>query len=353
MATWEPVSYYYSGQGVVLIGERDSNGKPKGLIPVGNVSDLKIAVTTSVLEHKESQTGQRGIDLRLTTETKAALSMTIENFSSTNLALALRGDVTNRLAGTATTETLAGGVFFGKVTPLAYPQVLTTTNVKHGTGTPVTLTAYTNDTTAWDYKINTTAGSVLFNDGQGSVKADKLGTDANCATALATPYVTVGATTTLTFTAAPTGAVAGMKCMVQGAAGADAALLNGKAFEILTVTATTLVLNVDTSAKTITGTSGFASIDGLAGQATYTYGPSKLVNSLTAGSTERYMRFEGLNTADGNNPVIVEVFKFLIDPLKELALIGDGIGQFVLEGNVLADSLQSTGSKYFKQVLLR
>ena len=74
---------------------------------------------------------------------------------------------------------------------------------------------------------------------------------------------------------------------------------------------------------------------------------------MTSLSTEKYMRFEGLNTADGGNPVVVEVFRFIVDPLKELALIGDGIGQFVLDGNVLADSLQVTGSKFFKVTLLR
>jgi hypothetical protein len=60
MATWDAVDHYYSGQGVVLLAERDAQGKPTGFVPVGNVSDLKITVSTSVLEHKESHTGQRG-----------------------------------------------------------------------------------------------------------------------------------------------------------------------------------------------------------------------------------------------------------------------------------------------------
>lgn len=350
MATFDGNNFYYSGQGVVLVGSRDATGKPAGLVPIGNVSDLKIAIATSVLEHKESQTGQRGIDLRLTTETKAQLSMTMENFVSSNLAIALRGGVTTTLAGTATSEALK--IYFGKVTPLANPNLTSITTVKAGTGSPVTLDAYVNDSTAWDYKVNLEAGSLMFNDGSVTAASKLATTAAAGATALATPYVSVGSTTTLTFTAAPA-AVAGQRVMVQGLSGTDAALMNGKSFVVVSRTSTTIVLNVDTTAKTITGTSGFAQVEGGVGEATYVYGASNRVDSLTTGSMDRYLRFEGLNTADENRPVIVEVFKFSSDPLRELALIGDGIAQFVLEGNILADPLQATGSKYFKQTLLR
>jgi hypothetical protein len=46
--------------------------------------------------------------------------------------------------------------------------------------------------------------------------------------------------------------------------------------------------------------------------------------------------------------VVVEVFRFLTDPLKELSLISDTVQQFVLEGSVLADASKTTGSKFFK-----
>ena len=266
MATWEPVSYYYSGQGVVLIGERDPvTGRPVGLIPVGNVSDLKIAISTSVLEHKESMTGARGIDLRLTTETKAALSMTMESYNSTNLALALRGGETVIASGSVVDAAYDGAVQLGKITPLAHVSVSALSIDKAATPLIPWAAGTAEADGDWDYKVNLEAGSVLW----------------------ATNPATVGL--------------------------------------------------VDDDDVTIS----------------YTYAAQKKVDALTAGSLERYLRFEGLNTADSNKPVVVEVFKFLVDPLKELALIGDGINQFVLEGNVLADALQTTGSKYFKQMLLR
>lgn len=361
MSTWDPANYYFSGQGTVLIGERNAAGKATGLVPVGNVSDLKIAIATQVLEHKESYSGARGIDLRLTQETKATLSATLESFNSYNLGVALRGATTMRNAGTSTTEAM--NVWFGKVVALAYPNwTAAPSAVRQGTQS---LTAYVNDSSAWDYKYNAAAGSIQFNDGQnGNAAAVGLASTANAgATALSTPFASSAVTggmaqLTLTFATAPGSAAdVGKKCMVQVLTGTDAALINGRAWTIVARTATTLVLDISgaksNQAVTVTGAgTSFAAIEGGAGDITYTYGASNLVQALTAGEVSRWLRFEGLNTADSNASVIVDVFKFSVDPLKELSLISEGIGQITLEGNVLADPLQGT-SKYFNVIHTR
>ena len=264
MATWDAVDHYFSGQGVVLLAERDANGNPLGFLPVGNVSDLKITVSTSTLEHKESHTGQRGTDLRLTTETKAALSMTMENFVAKNLARVSRGSESDIAAGSVAGEQVKG--FEGFVTALAHVKVSTVV-VKTDEATPKTLTAYPGTGGKWDYKLNADAGSILLN--ADAATQDKLAT--------VTP-------------------------------GADGSI----------------ALKVD-----------------------YAYAAQTLVDALTQGAKELFMRFEGLNTADENSPVVVEVFKFSTDPFKELALIGDGVQSFVLDGSVLADTTRQTGSKYF------
>lgn len=249
MATFDAVDHYFSGQGVVMLADRDNSGNPTGFTPVGNVSDLKITVAASVLEHKESHTGARGTDLRLTTELKCGLSMTMENFIAQNLADALRGEVTS-ITGTSVTNQ-AAKFYPGKVISLGKINVSAVT-VTDPSPTPANLVAGT------DYFLNADAGSIQFAD------------------------------------------------TVTG-------LVSGDALEI-----------------------------------DFTYGDQKRVDSLTVGAPTKYMRFEGLNTADSNAPVVVEVFKFLTDPLKELSMISDGIQQFVLEGSVLADNLQTTGSKYFR-----
>ena len=339
MSTFDGNNYYYSGQGVVLIGKRDSQGKPAGLLPVGNVSDLKISIETTVLEHKESQTGQRGIDLRLTTEVKATLSATLENYVAENLALALRGNQTTKAAGAVTAE--APKLYWGKVVPLKYVSVSAVV-VQRGAQT---LTPYVNDSTPYDYKLNEDAGSIMLNDG--SVTA----LSSNATTGGVEPSaITVGSTTTVTVANT---AQAGDYVALGGFAGDDAALVNNKAFRILSATTSAVVLDVDTSGKTITAADALAVFDGGTLDIDYSYAGQELIAALTEGSLERYLRFEGINTADENRPVVVEVFKFLMDPTKELSLIGDDINQFVLEGNVLADPLQSEGSKYFKQTLLR
>jgi hypothetical protein len=244
-----------------MIGSRDAEGNPIGLVPVGNVSDLRIAVATSVLEHKESQSGQRSIDLRLTTETKCNLTMTMESFNADNLNIALRADTTTVTAGTASAVTYTAGIQLGKVMPLAHMSISGVLLVSSSS----TMVAYqTGDADGdWDYKVNTDAGSIMW------------------------------------------------------ASNPNSSILDDDDVDV-----------------------------------TYTYAAQKVVNALTQGATDYFLRFEGLNTAASNEPVVIEVFRFSVDPLKELSLIGDGVQQFVLEGNVLADNLRTTGSKYFKEMLL-
>lgn len=244
MSTWDGNNYYYSGQGVVLLASRLLTGLPGPFRAIGNVSSLKLTVETSVLEHKESQTGQRGVDLRLTTETKCKLSMTLENFISANLADALRGTTSTVEAGTAVAGSVSGGAV-GDIVSLGVIGL-----------TALTVTGKVRGT---DYTANMDSGTIQW----------------------------------LTAQAGP---------------------------------------SIVTS---------------------LTYNAFKRIDALTNGVQEVYMRFEGLNTADGNKPVIVEVFKFSSDPLKELSLIGDGVEQFQLEGNVLADALQATGSKFFVTKMTR
>jgi len=270
---WETESYYYSGQGVVLIGARDiTTGKPTGLVPVGNVSDLKITIATGIVEHKDSQDGQRATDKRINSEVKSGLSMTLQSWSSANLVLAVRGTSSTIAAGTvaaSASETVT--MYENAVTPLKYASVSAVTVTGSTTATPWNSTMATS--TKWDYKLNADFGSLM---------------------------------------GAPTASL-----------------------DVLTYTTQTAPLL------------GYATVT-----VAYQYAKQYTSDSLTTGIQERYMRFEGLNTAENNQPVIINVFKFSIDPLKELAMISDTFAQFVLEGSVLRDGLQLTGSKYFQVITL-
>ena len=321
---------YFSGQGVCMIGTRDTNGKPAGLRPLGNVSALAIKNAVTTLEHKESTTGQRGTDLRLATDVKVSLDMTMENFNSENLAMTTRGTATVVPGASVTAEAI--NAYLGRVSPLAHIKTSAVV-VKQGA---TTLIEYTNDSTPWDYKKNTDAGSLQFNDG--AVLAWS-------AAGIVASGVTVGATTVITVANT---AVAGGKVYLRGFAGADAAMLNNLSFTITVATPTAITIALDTTAKVITFATSKVVWDNMALTVDYTYASQTRTDAFTQGSPEMYMRFEGLNTAQNNAPVVVEIFKYSTDPTQDLSLISDTVQSFVMSGSVLKDSKQATGSQYYR-----
>lgn len=250
------VDRYFSGQGELLIAGRDATtGKPTGFRPLGNVSELKLTMAPTNLEHKESRSGNRSTDLRLQTELKVGFSFILENLNKENLALATRGTATAKAGAAVTGEALK--FYKGLVMGLKYAKVSAVTVKKGATS----LVAYVNDATPYDYKLNANMGSFEF----------------------------AGTPTT-------------------------AGLVDGDD------------LTVD-----------------------YTYAAQDVVEALTEGAKDYFLRFEGLNTADANEPVIVEVFRASADPLKELSLISDAVGQFNLEGSVYPDTTRGAGeSAYFR-----
>lgn len=254
-------SRYYSGQGALLIAERDATtGKPKGFTHVGNVPDLKVSISVSVDEHKESTTGQRAVDKRRTTETKVNVSATLESLNKDNLAKALRGTAAAVAAGSAVDEPVTA--YLGKTVALEHVKVSTVV-VKSTDETPVTYEADKN------YTVNAEAGSINI------------------------------------LTAAQ-----------QTAAGAAVNIEDAEALEV-----------------------------------SYAYAAQETVEAMTEAAKDYHLRFEGMNTTEDNKAVVVEIFKFSSDPLKELSLIGDGIGQMTLEGSAQADLTRLTGSKYFREIL--
>ena len=345
MSTFDKESFYYSGQGVVMIGGRDLQGKPAGLVPVANVSALGITIEETVEEHKESQTGARGIDKRISTETNCTLTMTMESFIADNLAIALRAGISKIQAGSVTAQPVNG--YLGKVSPLGHIMVSDVTV----TAAATPLVMYTNDETAWDYKLNADAGSIMLNYPGGPQALSALAT----AEGEVLTGISLASQAVLTVVSSA-GFVVGGSIIITGVPpGTLANALNNKSHTVTGVTPTSITIGTSTTGLLPAYTSGAtAFIEGpIPMTINYSYAAQNRVDALTEGSRERYLRFEGLNTADDLKPVVIEVFKFQTDPLAELALINEGITGFELEGSVLSDSLQQVGSKYFKQTLLR
>lgn len=233
------MSTYASFQGRVYLGRRDEQGNPVEVRSPGNVAELKLSLKTDVLEHYESQTGQRTLDHRMVKQKSASVNLTIEEFTKENLALALYGNFVTGAPGTVTDEPLGGAVpVAGDRYFLAHPRVSSLV-LTDSAATPATLTLSTHYTADMDF------GAVQFLD-----------------------------------------------------------------------------------------TSGFTAPF----KASYAFGAVTEIGIFTQALPERYLRLEGINTAQGNARVLVELYRVAFDPLKEISFISDEYNQFELEGALLADS---------------
>ena len=236
---------YFSGQGRVYIGARDSTGNPAGLSFVGNVPELKVSLSVETLEHQEAQSGQRLTDLQLIKTKKGEFTCTLEELIATNLALALYGTTTTTTPGTVTAEALPNPVTVGSLYPLA-KQNVSSVVVKDSSTTPKTLPAT-------QYSVNAKHGSLVILD----------------------------------------------------------ATTGGPYVEPFTVD--------------------------------YAYGTAQSTAMFTQPLPERWIRFEGLNTADGNREVVIDLYRVAINPARELSIITDELLKFELSGQVLADLTKPVG----------
>lgn len=144
---------YFSFQGKIYIAERLSTGKPGPLRWAFNVPNLQLKLSTSVKEHKESYSGFRLEDARMTTEQKCEVSMDLEEFDLNNLAMALYGEKNALTAGTVAAETLPT-VAVGDFVKLDQRSVSSVV-VTDSAGTPAVLVEGT------DYEITSADGGIL------------------------------------------------------------------------------------------------------------------------------------------------------------------------------------------------
>ncbi|MGL5805954.1 MAG: hypothetical protein ACRC11_11005 [Xenococcaceae cyanobacterium] len=109
---------------------------------------------------------------------------------------------------------------------------------------------------------------------------------------------------------------------------------------------------VDLKSGMVTIPSGSAIATETVVKASYAAGASEQVSAYTSPNKEFWLRFNGLNSAESDSPVIIDVYRARFKPQDEWALIGDDLSSMSLEGDILYDSLQpesaATG-KFFKE----
>lgn len=82
----------------------------------------------------------------------------------------------------------------------------------------------------------------------------------------------------------------------------------------------------------------------------YTHGAYDVVEALTAGSQVYEMSFGGLNEANSNSPVVLDIYRLQIGAASSLSLLGDEFASLSIKGKVLLDASKTgTGiSRYFR-----
>jgi hypothetical protein len=73
----------------------------------------------------------------------------------------------------------------------------------------------------------------------------------------------------------------------------------------------------------------------------YAYGAVNRLAMFKSAQPEVWLRFDGLNTADSNKSVIVDLYRVVLNPAKDFSLIGEELQKFELAGRVLADTTKS------------
>lgn len=321
---WNKETEYFSGQGVLLVGLRSATGKPMALRHVGNCPSLNIGISQETLEHKESQSGNYSTDLSVVRSTDVTASAQLEDFNSKNLAMLLSSMARPVAAGTISNAVVYASA--GAIAPLDHLRVSDVT-VTAGAKTLVAFDDADEDA-PYDYKVNADAGSIEFSD---QVKGLGLGITT----------ITLGATTTLEVANAPV--TVGQAVSLSGFTGADSAKVNGKWFNVVSVTSSQVTIALaSTALDIVAGADSTLGYDGYTVTVSYSHESFTEVEALTRGKVEMYWRFEGLNSIDSEfSPVVVDMFKVSSKPLQELSLISDAVQSATLEASLLADNTRA------------
>ena len=103
---------------------------------------------------------------------------------------------------------------------------------------------------------------------------------------------------------------------------------------------------IDLAAGMIRILEGGAIVEGQEVEANYTNGGYETVSAFSAPNIEYWLRFNGLNTAEENNPVVIDCFKVRFAPAQDVAMINDDdFATYQQSGDCLFDATQPADSK--------
>lgn len=101
---------------------------------------------------------------------------------------------------------------------------------------------------------------------------------------------------------------------------------------------TDYTVNLKTGMISFSAASAIAA--GTALTANYVCAAAEKISAFTRTNQEYWLRFDGLNTAEGDNPVVIDCFRVRFTPAKEWSLIGNELSSLELDGDALYDAKQ-------------
>lgn len=98
-----------------------------------------------------------------------------------------------------------------------------------------------------------------------------------------------------------------------------------------------LVLDTDYTLDAVTGLVKFLTAVGQA-QFDYSHTDMAMISLLSAGTLERWVKFNGFNTQNGNKKELIDLYRVRFAPTNAFSLLPDDLGVLTLAGKILADT---------------
>lgn len=324
-------------QGQVFLQRRLLNGAALGgFVPVGDCDKFEVMVTQKFDDIEESQTGNRLVAAHIPIGTSVATKINLIIVNKANFAASLWGTDTGAVAGGTVTNELANA-YNGAMVPLSNPGVSSVVPKLAGLTGTIASIAVTNGGSG--YLPSALLALTIAGAGTGAT--------GNAITNAAGVIVGAYVVTPGTAYASPTATVT-----IPGGG-------TGAAFQV-NMGATALTLGTDYSLDPVSGSLTFlfgsvlvpavANNFGIAPAGTnaigittnYTYASyTGKVEAFTTGQIYYAMRLNGINTASGNSPVIVNVYQSAFNMAKMFDFVMNKHFNLEIDGMSLPDTTRS------------
>lgn len=151
---------YFSGQGEIILYERDVNGNPKSGFWVGDAKDAVFKIETNETKYPENYSGNRSTGLTVEGEIVTGFDFTFTQFNTRILTELFRGEEVAQSTTAVVDKVISnssGTLAVGDRFMLGAENV-SAVSIKDSTGSPITLVSGT------DYELDATTGRVKILD---------------------------------------------------------------------------------------------------------------------------------------------------------------------------------------------